>query len=237
MADDNAKNRLLEMAADLTVAWLSNPDTRVPAEELPGIIQKIHGALAGLSSAGGHGINATSEFTPAVSVRKSLASKEHIISLVDGKPYKMLKRHLANHGLTPEQYRERYGLKSDYPMVAENYAEKRRVLAKKIGLGRKSTRPAAPSTAKSPPAPVRAAKKSQPKAVNKAPAKSAAAPKAASLATPKAKSQTAAKAAPKSSPNPTSRPAPKAKQKSEKPKAAPALAPKAGRKAAKPPKI
>jgi predicted transcriptional regulator len=80
---------------------------------------------------------AKSEFTPAVSVRKSLASPEHIISLIDGKPYKTLKRHLSGHGLTPAQYRERYGLKPDYPMVAQNYAEHRRNLAKKIGLGRK----------------------------------------------------------------------------------------------------
>jgi predicted transcriptional regulator len=57
--------------------------------------------------------------------------------MIDGKPYKTLKRHLGMHGLTPAQYRERYGLKSDYPMVAENYAEMRRGLAKKIGLGRK----------------------------------------------------------------------------------------------------
>ncbi len=79
----------------------------------------------------------TSEFTPAVSVRRSLASKDHIVSLIDGKAYKTLKRHLSGHGLTPAQYRERYGLKSDYPMVAENYAEMRRGLAKKIGLGPK----------------------------------------------------------------------------------------------------
>jgi predicted transcriptional regulator len=74
---------------------------------------------------------------PAVSVRKSLASKDHIISMIDGKPYKTLRRHLAGHGLTPEQYRERFGLKTDYPMVAQSYSEARRAMAKKIGLGRK----------------------------------------------------------------------------------------------------
>jgi predicted transcriptional regulator len=79
----------------------------------------------------------TNEYTPAVSVRKSLASKDHIISMIDGKPYKTLRRHLAGHGLTPQEYRERYGLKSDYPMVAESYSEARRAMAKKIGLGRK----------------------------------------------------------------------------------------------------
>ena len=70
-------------------------------------------------------------------MRKSLASKDHIISLIDGKPYKTLRRHLAGQGLTPEEYRQRYGLKPDYPMVAETYSEARRAMAKKIGLGRK----------------------------------------------------------------------------------------------------
>src|SRR6185369_9006468 len=73
---------------------------------------------------------------PAVTVRKSLASREHILSLIDGKPYLTLKRHLGGHGLTPAQYRERYNLKPDYPMVAPAYAEKRRAIAKTIGLGR-----------------------------------------------------------------------------------------------------
>jgi predicted transcriptional regulator len=76
-------------------------------------------------------------FAPAVSVRKSLASKDHILSMIDGKPYKTLRRHLTTHGLTPEEYRSRYKLKPDYPMVAEAYSEQRRAMAKKIGLGSK----------------------------------------------------------------------------------------------------
>ena len=76
-------------------------------------------------------------YEPAVSVRKSLASKDHIISMIDGKPYKTLRRHLSGHGLTPEQYRERYNLKTDYPMVSESYSEARRAMAHKIGLGSK----------------------------------------------------------------------------------------------------
>ena len=80
--------------------------------------------------------------------------------MIDGKPYKTLRRHLAGHGLTPEQYRERYGLKSDYPMVAENYSEARRAMAKTIGLGRKPKNAAAPEqTAEaSPTAPKRRAR-------------------------------------------------------------------------------
>ena len=105
--------------------------------------------------------------TPAVTARRSLASKDHIISLIDGKPYKTLKRHLSGHGLTPAQYRERYGLKSDYPMVAENYAEMRRGLAKKIGLGRKPGTKVTPSPRRSlrrsrPPSPRRRARPRRP---------------------------------------------------------------------------
>ena len=84
---------------------------------------------------------AVEEYKPATTPRRSLASPEHIISLIDGKPYKSLRRHLTGHGLTSEEYRQRYGLKGDYPMVAPAYAELRRALAKKIGLGRKPGSP------------------------------------------------------------------------------------------------
>ena len=113
----------------------------------------MHAALAGLSSGQQQEPSAgveQQEFTPAVTARKSLASKDHIISMIDGKPYKTLRRHLAPHGLTPEQYRERYSLKRDYPMVSESYSQVRRDMARKIGLGRK----AAPAEAAAPaPAP------------------------------------------------------------------------------------
>jgi predicted transcriptional regulator len=72
-----------------------------------------------------------------VSVRKSLGSKDHILSMIDGKPYKSLKRHLSRHGLTPDDYRSRYNLPSSYPMVAPAYSEQRREVAKRLGLGRK----------------------------------------------------------------------------------------------------
>ena len=139
MTTDTADTNLLELATELTIAWLSNPNTRASAEEVPSFLEKMHGAVTGLASpqADADENAPATEYTPAVSVRRSLASKDHIISMIDGKPYKTLKRHLSTHGLTPAQYRERYGLKSDYPMVAENYAEMRRGLAKKIGLGRK----------------------------------------------------------------------------------------------------
>jgi predicted transcriptional regulator len=136
---ENSPEDALDLATDLTIAWLSNPNTRATADEVPAFLHKMHQAVSGLalnSSAEEHSEQPT-EFAPAVSARKSLASKDHIISMIDGKPYKTLRRHLAGHGLTPEQYRERYGLKSDYPMVAPSYSEQRRAMAKTIGLGRK----------------------------------------------------------------------------------------------------
>ncbi len=77
------------------------------------------------------------EYVGTVTARKSLASPDHIISMIDGKPYKTLRRHLGTNGMTPVEYRERYGLKADYPMVAPTYSEARRTMAKSIGLGRK----------------------------------------------------------------------------------------------------
>lgn len=89
-------------------------------------------------------------YTPAVSVRKSLSSPDHILSLIDGKPYKALKRHLARHDLTPQAYRERYGLATDYPMVAPSFAAKRRAIAEKIGLGRRAAPAVSPADSPTP---------------------------------------------------------------------------------------
>ncbi len=112
---------VVELATELTIAWLSNPNTRATADEVPAFLEKMHNAVNGLSSTpSSDAEEPASDHQPAVSVRKSLASKDHIISLIDGKPYKTLRRHLSGHGLTPEQYRERYNLKSDYPLVSEN---------------------------------------------------------------------------------------------------------------------
>ncbi|RYY10361.1 MAG: transcriptional regulator [Alphaproteobacteria bacterium] len=131
---DNA----IGLAAELTAAWLANPHTRTSAEDVPAFLVSMHAAVSGLgrSNDKDQPIEAP-RHEPAVSVRKSLASPDHIVSMIDGKPYKTLRRHLATNGLTPEQYRERYNLKADYPMVAESYSESRRAMAHKIGLGRK----------------------------------------------------------------------------------------------------
>jgi predicted transcriptional regulator len=146
----------VELATELTIAWLGNQNNRVQADEVPDFLKTMHATVTALAG-GSSGDGATSsesdsaqQFTPAVSVRKSLASKDHIISMIDGKPYKALRRHLTRHGLTPEQYRERYNLKPDYPMVAPTYSEARRDMAKKIGLGQKGRRPKAGASAAAP---------------------------------------------------------------------------------------
>lgn len=142
MADDSATTLTsVELAAELTIAWLGNANTRAAAEDVPAFLQRMHDAVVALAAApaagGSDEAAASGGHQPAVSVRKSLASRDHIISLIDGKPYKTLTRHLSRHGLTPADYRERYGLKPDYPMTAPAYSEARRAMAKKIGLGRK----------------------------------------------------------------------------------------------------
>lgn len=141
MSADTPESNSVELAVELTIAYLSNPNTRATAEDVPSFLKAMHEALEGLSNQAGIEpdleANSQPEFTPAVTVRKSLASREHIISMIDGRPYKTLTRHLSTNGLTPDSYRERYGLKSDYPMTAPAYSEARSAMAKKIGLGRK----------------------------------------------------------------------------------------------------
>ncbi|ATY31131.1 MucR family transcriptional regulator [Sphingomonas psychrotolerans] len=142
MSEDNSFNAV-EFATELTIAWLGNQNNRTSAEDVPAFLRTMHATVTelatGSSAADGASgdAGAEQEFTPAVSVRKSLASQDHIISLIDGKPYRTLRRHLSTHGLTPEDYRRRYNLKADYPMVAPSYSEQRRAMAKKIGLGAK----------------------------------------------------------------------------------------------------
>ena len=129
----------VELATELTIAWLGNPNTRTSADDVPGFLKSMHDAVSRLASPPAVDVDTGSQdHTPAVTARKSLASPDHIISMIDGKSYKTLRRHLTTHGLTPEQYRERYNLKADYPMVAATYSEARRAMAKSIGLGRKA---------------------------------------------------------------------------------------------------
>lgn len=123
---------LISLTADIVAAHVSN--NSVAVSDLPNLISNVHGALSGLG-ADGQSLETPPE--PAVSVRASV-KPDYIVCLEDGKKLKMLKRHLMTHyGLTPDAYRTKWGLPRDYPMVAPNYAEQRRDLAVKIGLGRK----------------------------------------------------------------------------------------------------
>lgn len=146
MAD---QRNCVDLAAGMTVAWLSNPNTRVGLDEVPRFLAAVHAAVAGLT-APPEPVDEAKEPTvePAVSVRKSLASPDHIISLIDGKPYRTLARHLKSHGLTPDSYRARYGLRADYPMVAPAYSEARRAFAHAHGLGKVTGRDAPPAAPK-----------------------------------------------------------------------------------------
>lgn len=139
MAENDGDTSTVELAAELTMAWLSNPNTKAEAGDVAGVLRQMHQAVKGLFVPDESAVPETAdEFTPAVSVRKSLASTDHIISLIDGKPYKTLRRHLSRHGLTPDEYRARYGLKPDYPMVSAAYSRVRSEMAKKLALGRKA---------------------------------------------------------------------------------------------------
>ncbi|WP_260596776.1 MucR family transcriptional regulator [Sphingomonas endolithica] len=127
------------LAAELTIAWLSNSNTRAASEDVPAFLTSMHTAVKSLAApeASVEPEAPAPEHKPAVTARKSLASPDYIISMIDGKPYRTLARHLAANGLRPAEYRQRYGLKPDYPMTAATYSEVRRAMAKKIGFGRK----------------------------------------------------------------------------------------------------
>ncbi|MDP6346502.1 MAG: MucR family transcriptional regulator [Alphaproteobacteria bacterium] len=131
MSDSGADNsELLTLTADIVASHVAN--NGVPVSELPQLIQQVYATLADL---GKDTVPAAEKPQPAVPIRRSV-TPDYIICLEDGKKLKMLKRHLKTaYDMTPEQYRERWGLAADYPMVAPNYAEQRRELAKKIGLG------------------------------------------------------------------------------------------------------
>ena len=137
---------LILHTTDIVVSFVAN--NSIGAREVSSLIQNVHATLAGLGS----GTNDEPRPDPAVSVRASVKN-DHIVCLEDGKKFKMLKRHLmTDHGMTPDEYRVRWNLPASYPMVASDYAEKRRDLAKKIGLGRKpGERPTRKSTPKAQP--------------------------------------------------------------------------------------
>ena len=131
MSDETNDDTLITLTADIVAAHVSN--NSVAVNDLPQLINNIHGALAGLAGRSAP----EAKLEPKVPIRSSIRP-DYIVCLEDGKKLKMLKRHLMTHyQMTPDQYRQKWGLNSDYPMVAPNYAEQRRALAKAIGLGTK----------------------------------------------------------------------------------------------------
>jgi predicted transcriptional regulator len=132
---ESTEDTLLTLTADIVAAHVSN--NSVAVNDLPNLIQNVHAALSGIA---GNGSAAEPKPEPKVSIRASV-KPDYIVCLEDGKKLKMLKRHLMTHyNMTPDQYRQKWGLNADYPMVAPNYAEQRRTLAKSIGLGTKRRR-------------------------------------------------------------------------------------------------
>jgi predicted transcriptional regulator len=135
MDKSDSSELLIELTAEIVAAYVSN--NSVAANDLPGVISQVHAALGGTVAPAEEVLE---KQKPAVSVRRSVQS-DHLVCLEDGQKYKSLKRHLmSNHGLTPEQYREKWELPADYPMVAPAYAEARSRLAKEMGLGQKRKR-------------------------------------------------------------------------------------------------
>lgn len=131
MSEGTGNGNFIELTAKIVSAYVSN--NTVPAADIPGLINQVHAALSRVS---GKSADVPPEsLKPAVSLKKSITS-EYIVCLEDGKKFKSLKRHLrTQYNMTPEQYREKWGLPADYPMVAPNYAVARSQLAKQMGLG------------------------------------------------------------------------------------------------------
>jgi predicted transcriptional regulator len=136
MAENTSGGTYIELTAEIVSAYVSN--NSVPAGDLQSLISQVHSALTRVST--GHADAPNEPLKPAVSVKKSITA-DHIVCLEDGKKFKSLKRHLrTQYSMTPEQYREKWSLAPDYPMVAPNYAAARSQLAKQMGLGQQRRR-------------------------------------------------------------------------------------------------
>jgi predicted transcriptional regulator len=136
MSDNAPPVNFIELTASIVSAYVSN--NPVPSAELPTLIGQVHSALSRVSTGQTEGLSES--LKPSIAVKKSISS-DFIVCLEDGKKFKSLKRHLrTQYNLTPEQYRSKWGLPKDYPMVAPNYAAARSRLAKQMGLGQQRRR-------------------------------------------------------------------------------------------------
>ena len=136
MADNPGESSYIQLTANIVSAYVSN--NTVPSAEIPNLIGQIHSALLRVS--GGQAPTPAEPLKPAVPLKRSITS-DYLVCLEDGKKFKSLKRHLrTQYGMTPEQYREKWALPPDYPMVAPNYAAARSQLAKQMGIGQQRRR-------------------------------------------------------------------------------------------------
>ncbi len=135
---ENQTTNFIDLTSDIVCAYVSN--NSIPVAELPSLVHGVHAALMGLANGRVQAASDDEHEKPtAAQIRKSV-TPDGIVSFVDGKTYKTMKRHLGTHGLDPHSYRQRFGLPADYPMVAPSYAAQRSALAKSIGLGRVADR-------------------------------------------------------------------------------------------------
>lgn len=142
MLSETDGEKVVELAAELTIAWLQNARADVAAEEVPAFLQRVHKSLTHLIrpiETEERDVREPRARTGAVTARKSLANPSVIVSMIDGRPYKSLKRHLAKHGFSPEDYRRHFNLPPDYPMVSRDYSERRRELAQSHGFKRQAS--------------------------------------------------------------------------------------------------
>ncbi len=138
MNESVTSKTITELAAEIVSAYVSK--NSLPPSDLPALISRVHASLSGAAPAGAPQVQVKQPEAPAippVPIKKSV-TPDYIICLEDGKPFQSLKRHLGKLGLTPEKYREKWGLPADYPMVAANYTRKRSEIAKGMGLGRRT---------------------------------------------------------------------------------------------------
>ena len=134
--EEAGKNNLTELTAEIVSAYVAR--NNVPASELPSLLQSVHTALGRIATGGATTEQKPEPLVPAVPIKKSIMD-DYLISLENGQKFKSLKRHLmTTYNMTPQQYREKWGLPKDYPMVAPAYAKSRSALAKSLGLGRKA---------------------------------------------------------------------------------------------------
>lgn len=140
MSTQQVEHRISQLATDIVVAYVSN--NRVPAADMPALLSSVHRVMHGLVAPRSKPEARSKLVTPA-QIKQSI-TPDALISFVDGKPYRTLKRHLSSNGLDPRSYRDRYGLPKDYPMLAASYAARRSEIAKATGLGGSNKLAAAP---------------------------------------------------------------------------------------------